>query len=178
MDLGTDAVRQTLAALRRKQLELRLSLEKVDAAIRALTQVDEMVDPLGPATPRVFGEVDPEYEGLSIPEAAERILRETGAPTHVYEIITRLQGRGFRADQAREALRLSVVGALARKARARDTFISKGPGTYGLRDWEASSGSDDQDAVAAERRSEEEENAVNGSSAEGGEPPSADEVHW
>lgn len=136
MDLGTSAVRETMGVLHRKRLELQLALEKVNRAINALGAVDDAVDPLRPPPTGLREVVDPALDGLTIPDAAERILHEVQEPMHVYEIIARLQQRGYRADQERESLRLSLVGALAKKARARDTFVGTGRGTYALRAWE------------------------------------------
>lgn len=175
MDLDTEHFRETLGALQRRRVALQFALDKVNNAINALKALDAAADPLDPRPRRASSEPDPALDGLSIPDAAERVLREVQKPMHVYEIITRLQQRGYRADQERESLRVSVVGSLARKARARETFVGKGAGTYGLREWESQDDLDDAATAGEQSEMLDLAGSTNGSAAEGGSTPSAAE---
>jgi hypothetical protein len=57
------------------------------------------------------------------------LLRETGKPMHVNDIISRLAERGHRVNPA------TLVGNLSRHIKAGKTFDRHGPGVYGLREW-------------------------------------------
>lgn len=152
MELDNKALSIALDALKRKHQELRIAIEHVKTAQIALSVLIDAPDPTRDESSRKSAP-DPVFENMSIPEAAEYILREAARPIHFREIMARMQARGFRADQDTQSLRLSLVGALARKAREGATFVSAGHGVYSLAAWEEPAGTVRADNTRTEKTS-------------------------
>lgn len=132
MRIGGSPIGLTLDYLKRQQADVRASLERITLAITALEDIAAR-DHLDPVEDGVIIP-DPDLNGLTIHDAAERVLRDVKAPLHYVELINHLRQRGY-APARDEKFRLSLVGALARKARAHDTFAALGQGKYALREW-------------------------------------------
>jgi hypothetical protein len=124
MSEDADAIKQALTSLLERERDLveherslRAELARVRSAIAALSPLVGLHASVPP---------HPDVAGRTIPEAAELVIREAAAPLHPEEIQKKLSERGYQVSMA------SLVGALARKARQRQTFRRTGRGRYGL----------------------------------------------
>ena len=75
-------------------------------------------------------------EGLSLHEAARRVLETWGWPMHVRELGTRIKSGGWRHPRAADARPDLIQYQLAaRLPRHPETFKKFGPNTFGLAEW-------------------------------------------
>ncbi len=79
---------------------------------------------------------DPSLAGLSLHEAARRVLQEEGRPMHVQELGVRIKARGWRHPRSRAARPDQINYQLAaRLPRHSQTFRRVAPNTFGLTAW-------------------------------------------
>lgn len=75
-------------------------------------------------------------KGLSIPEAAEIVLRAANEPLKARDIADRLLAGGFHYKNSVTRLRESIGAVLRPKVKEGDTFTKVDSGTFGLLEWE------------------------------------------
>src|SRR6266508_6618209 len=82
-----------------------------------------------------------DLRGLSLDDAAERILKEAGVPLHVRELGARIKARGWRHPRSKNARPDQILYQLAaRLPRHPDRFRRVSPNTFGMSNWEERQG--------------------------------------
>ncbi|CAN5332927.1 hypothetical protein BH24GEM2_BH24GEM2_13520 [soil metagenome] len=94
---------------------------------------------------------------LSIPEAAEKVLRHFGAHMKARQIAETMAQWGFPLKgRSIQDLRATVGGVLARKVREGETFTKPEAGVFGLAEWDDSTQVKAEPATQRERSAEAE----------------------
>ena len=82
-----------------------------------------------------------DLRGVSLDDAAERVLEEAGVPLHVRELGARIKARGWRHPRSKNARPDQILYQLAaRLPRHPDRFRRVSPNTFGLSNWEGGQG--------------------------------------
>jgi len=82
-----------------------------------------------------------DLRGISLDDAAERVLKEAGVPLHVRELGARIKARGWRHPRSKNARPDLILYQLAaRLPRHSDRFQRVSPNTFGLSNWEEGQG--------------------------------------
>jgi len=83
-----------------------------------------------------FSNGDPSLGGVTLHEAARRVLEEEGRPMHVQELGARIKARGWRHPRSRAARSDQINFQLAaRLPRHPETFQRVAPNTFALAAW-------------------------------------------
>lgn len=126
---------ETVAALRRDLVEAEAQVKQLREAIAAMERLVTPQQEIFPATARTIRfrlqAARNGLSGLSMIDAAQKVLADAGRPLHIMEIVDELLSRGFPYEKHPSALRASLTGSLERK----DTFRRVAKATYGLSVW-------------------------------------------
>ena len=107
--------------------------------------------PAPPAPPR-RPEVSLADSGLSISDAAEKVLRHFGRQMRAREIAATMLEWGFPYENTLHELRASVGGVLSREVREGGIFTRPAHGTFGLKEWGGASLADDEEEEEGEEQ--------------------------
>lgn len=131
---------ETVAALRRDLVEAEAQVKQLRDAIAAMErlvtpqqEIFRFISPVRSVRARLQAARNG-LSGLSMIDAAERVLAEAGRPMHIMEIVDEMLARGFEYEKHPTALRASLTGSIERKP----TFRRTAPATYGLSVWPVS----------------------------------------
>lgn len=151
-ELYDRAVRELEAArVRVRDLEgfCRVYAELMGSAFTMPAAPPESTPPAGPAatlpapTPRP--EISLADPGLSISDAAEKVLRHFRRPMKSREIAETMFAWEYPYEGTVQELRASVGGVLSREVRENGIFTRAALGVFGLKEWGGVNVSDDSD---------------------------------
>lgn len=77
-----------------------------------------------------------EMAGLTLDEAARRVLREEGRPMHARELGARIKARGWRHPRSKVARPDQIIFQLAARLPRQPDFERVAPNTFALRGWD------------------------------------------
>lgn len=110
--------------------------------LRLTAEIDDFLARASGKRARAAAEEAPAYvaagslAGLTLHEAARRVLRSVGAPMHVRELGARIKAGGWRHPRSTRARPDQIEYQLAaRLARRPDEFRKTAPNTFGLAEW-------------------------------------------
>lgn len=132
--------------LARPKLTSRDAEEAVEAAqiIADLLRCEERalrlfedLDPAGSSgTPTTHARSGSKLVGLTLHEAARRVLAEAGWPMHASDLAVRIKVGGWRSPRRKSATPAQLVAQLAaRLPRYPETFRRVAPNTFALTEW-------------------------------------------
>jgi len=138
---GLDAIRGRLEAIiGRPKLTSRDAEEASEAAkaladlLRGEERALRLIDKPAAASPP--DAADGSLAGLTLHEAARRVLERAGWPMHVRDLGTRIKAAGWRHPRSRNARPDQIEYQLAaRLPRHPETFVRLAPNTFGLALW-------------------------------------------
>ncbi len=128
----TKSYRVTLKRLKRELTQIDRRRKSILTLIAGLEQHIEL-----------FGDDMPSTNGTpkrrrarssELVSQAQTVLKELGKIVRIQGLIAEMQRRGYRADEAADKIRGSLVSALRRRD---DVFSSPKRGWYGLAEWSA-----------------------------------------
>ena len=109
--------------------------EALAAYLRLEANVESLLAP-GARTPAYGGQSPRSLQGLTLHEAAERVLEQSGVPLHVKELGNRIKAGGWKHKRSPNARPDQIRYQLAaRLPRHPEVFVRVSPNTFGLVIW-------------------------------------------
>ena len=130
---------EQLAEILRKPVRTSTDAEAAARAAEALLEIllarERAELALAPAA-EARGTTAGDLSGLTLHDAAARVLEQAGIPLHVKELGKRIKGGGWKHPRSRNARREQIQFQLAaRLPRYPDRFQRVAPNTFGLKGW-------------------------------------------
>lgn len=137
-----------VALVKQKQAQIARLQAELDEVRGILESDDSAPKPLSPAPLRRRSRSSRKglnsrpYKAKSSVGWTVKVLKEAGEPTHVDEIVSRIEKRGHKVKKT------TLVGNIARYIKQGKVFYRAGPNVYGLIEWQRKEATDREKAQA------------------------------